>query len=118
MSKTAPYTLEIPRGADYTFKPRCTAQVGTDMTTWTSEFVVKDLDGAELFRKTGTMIIPTPGSPHIAETTFSLTETETASFEIGKGKAFYHVALEDAGTEWKGIIMHGPIDAYVESGGS
>jgi hypothetical protein len=118
MSKLSPYTLDIPRGGDFTFKPRCTATLGTDMSAWTSEFVVKDKEGSELFRKTSALVIPTPGSPHVAEATFSLTELETEKLYLGKGYAFYHVALIDAATEWKGIVLHGAIDAYVESGGA
>lgn len=118
MMKLPPFVLTIPRGGDFTFKPRCTATIGTDMTTWTAEWVVKDAFGEELFRKTSALVIPTPGSPHIAEATFSLSETETSNLTLGKATAFYHVALIDIATEWTGIIMHGSIEAYVESGGA
>lgn len=118
MAKLAPYTLEIPRSGDFTFKPRCTAAIGADMSAWTSEFVMKDTSGGVLFKKTSLMVVPTPGSPHIAEASFSLTENETASLELGKAVAYYHVALIDAATNWTGIVMHGTVDTYVTSGGA
>lgn len=117
MQKPQPVPLVIARDGDFTIQPRFTAATGTDMSAWTSKMVAKDNDENELFTKTSALTIVTPGVLNIAEATFSLTEQETKQFDLGKIGS-YHILLIDAATDWQGVVLHGSLETYVDSGGT
>jgi hypothetical protein len=113
MPKTLPYKLHVKRGVDALLTVRYTGAVGLDLSSYTSDFVCKSCDGTPIFGETVPMVIEA-GTPHIARANHRMPKSITEKLMLGEEQA-YHVLLSGPG--FSDIYVHGPLNAYVASGG-
>lgn len=109
-----PYDLVVKRGAAKSLRPRITASVGIDMSSWIAELVIKGSGGSVIFT-VESPITTELDTLHIGSADLNIPAEDTAKFELGH-KQSYYVRVRDLGG-WDDIIMHGLINAIVVAGG-
>ena len=112
--KVRPTKISMKRGVQKVLVLRYTATVGTDLSTWQSAYVLKSCEGDVLFTET-VALVPEVGTPHIARATHVINKDVTSALDLGE-KQNNHAIVRN-GTGQEDCFFHGPVDAYVVSGG-
>jgi hypothetical protein len=113
MPKQLPFKLHVKRGVDAKLAVRYTGAVGLDLSSYSSEFVCKACDETVIFTQRVPMVAEA-GTPNIARANHIIPESITEVLPLGDDQN-YHIVLEGPG--FKDIYVHGPLNAYVASGG-